>query len=178
MARWRTEVIRRMARWRAFWRMTDPHFAAAVVVATALVLGYIGLALYVPHQPASAGYGDSWDDILFYDLQLYFLSAAPAAGPGPFPVLLAIARFLAPAGAVLVTLVGCAWCLPDQLRRYNAKYSRGHAIVVGDGSVALAPAGNLGKGGKSMGTKVVVVSTGRAQRVTYGPRPSACGLTV
>jgi voltage-gated potassium channel Kch len=159
MARWRAEVIRRIARWRAFWRMTDPHFAAAVVVATALVLGYIGLAQYVPHQPASAGYGDSWDEILFYDLQLYFLSAAPAAGRGPFPVLLAIARFLAPVGTVLVTLVGVRLVLADQLRRYNAKYSRGHAIVVGNGSVALALARNLGKGGKGGGGKVVIVST-------------------
>jgi voltage-gated potassium channel Kch len=139
--------------------MTDPHFAAAVVVATAFVLGYIGLAQYVPHQPASAGYGDSWDDILFYDLQLYFLSAAPAAGRGPFPVWLAIARFLAPVGTVLVTLAGIRLVFADQLRRYSAKYSRNHTIVVGDGSVALTLARNLAKGGKREGRKVVVVST-------------------
>ena len=139
--------------------MTDPHFAAAVVVATAFVVGYIGLAQYVPHQPASAGYGDSWDDILFYDLQLYFLSAAPAAGRGPFPVWLAIARFLAPVGTVLVTLVGVRLVFADQLRRYSAKYSRDHAIVVGDGSVALTLARNLAQGGKREGRKVVVVST-------------------
>jgi hypothetical protein len=90
-----------------------------------LVLGYIGLAQYLPHQ-APAGYGDSWDDILYYDLQLFTLSSAPAGDPGPFPVALEFARFLAPAVTllaafttlfVLVQQVGRFPPLPPELTR-------------------------------------------------------------
>jgi voltage-gated potassium channel Kch len=151
-----------MTRWLASWRDIDVRLLAAVVAVTSLILGYIGLAQYLHHQPASAGYGDSWDDILYYDLQLYAFASAPAAGPGPFPVWLEIARFLAPLGTLLVALAALRLVLADQFRRYLAAHARGHMIVVGDDSIALTVARNLSKGGagaKGAGKKVVLVST-------------------
>lgn len=150
-----------MTRWLASWRDIDVRLVAAVVALTSLILGYIGLAQYLHHQPAPGGYGDSWDDILYYDLQLYAFASAPAAGPGPFPVWLEIARFLAPLGTLLVALAALRLVLADQFRRYQAAHSRGHAIVVGDDSVALTLARNLGKavvGGDGEGKRVVLVS--------------------
>ena len=58
-----------------------------VIAVVSLILGYIGLNEYLSHNPAS-GFGRGWTDILFYDLQLFVLNAAPAEGAGPFPVTL------------------------------------------------------------------------------------------
>jgi len=119
-----------MTRWLASWRDIDVRLVAAVVAVTSLILGFIGLAQYLPHQPASAGYGTSFWDIVYYDLQLYAFASAPAAGRGPFPVWLEIARFLAPLGTLLVALAALRLVLADQFRRYLAARASGHAIVV------------------------------------------------
>ena len=147
MAGGRAGLTRRLAFWQTI-------LLVAVAVVTPFVLGYIGLAQYVPHQPASAGYGDSWDDILYYDLQLFTLSAAPAAGRGPFPVWLGIARFLAPAGTLLAGFAAFI-VLAKQFLQDTAVPPRDHAIVIGDDSVALTLARNLEREGK----QVVLVST-------------------
>ena len=150
-----------MTRWLASWRDIDVRLVAAVVAVTSLILGFIGLAQYLPHQPASAGYGTSFWDIVYYDLQLYAFASAPAAGRGPFPVWLEIARFLAPLGTLLVALAALRLVLADQFRRYLAARASGHAIVVGDDSVALVLARNLGKasdGGDGEGKRVVLLS--------------------
>lgn len=152
---------RRLARWAAFLGTVDLRLLLALVALASFILGYIGLASYVPHLPASAGYGSRWDDILFYDLQLYTFAAAPAAGAGPFPVVLGIARFLAPAGTLLAALAALRLVLADQVRRYLAAHATDHSIVVGHDSVALTLARNLGKGtdrGPGEGKKVVLVS--------------------
>ena len=88
--------------------------------------------------------------------------ARPAAGPGPFPVWLEIARFLAPLGTLLAALAALRLVLADQFRRYLAAHARGHAIVVGDDSIALILARNLSKAivdGDGEGKRVVLVST-------------------
>src|SRR5690242_49836 len=58
-------------------------FAAAV--AAALVLGYIGLTVYLRDRP---GLGRSVADIIYYDLQLFVLDSAPVDHGGPYPVTL------------------------------------------------------------------------------------------
>ena len=146
MAGGRAGLTRRLA----FWPII---LVLAVAAVTPFVLGYIGLAQYVPHQPALAGYGDSWDDILYYDLQLYTLSAAPAGGRGPFPIWLEIARFLAPAGTLLAAFAALM-VLAKQFRHY-IDHPRGHAIVIGDDFIALTLARNLSE---AEGRQVVFVS--------------------
>jgi hypothetical protein len=155
-------LTQRLARWAAFLGTVDLRLVLAVVAVTSFILGLAGLRAYLPHQPPSAGYGSSWDDTVFYDLQLYTFAAAPAGGAGPFPVMLEIARFLAPAGALLAALAALRLVLADQVRRYLAAHASDHAIVVGEGAVALTLARNLGKGtdrGAGEGKKVVLVST-------------------
>ena len=126
-----------------------------VVAVVALVLGYLGLNRYLSHQPAPAAYGRGWADILFYDVQLFVFNAAPTQGPGPFPVTLGIARFLAPATTVLAGVETVRLLLGEQLRRWASALASGHAIVTGDGAVAVELARNLRKEYR----KVVLVST-------------------
>jgi hypothetical protein len=140
----------------------DLQLVVAVAAVASFILGLFGLRAFLPHQPSSAGYGQSWDDTVFYDLQLYTFAAAPANGAGPFPVTLEIARFLAPLGALLAVLAALRLVLAEQVRRYVAAHASDHAIVVGEDAVALTLARNLGKGtgrGAGEGKKVVLVST-------------------
>lgn len=115
--------------------------------AVALVLGYIGLREYVWQHylrpKAVPEYGRGWADILFYDVQLFVLNAAPAGGPGPIPLPLGIARFLAPATTLAATVATVRLLLSEQLRRWAAARASGHAIVTGDGPVAVELARKL-----------------------------------
>jgi RyR domain/TrkA-N domain len=155
-------VARRLSRWAAFLGTVDLRLVVAVAAAASFILGLFGLRAFLPHQPSSAGYGKSWADTVFYDLQLYTFAAAPANGAGPFPLTLEIARFLAPLGALVAALAALRLVLAEQVRRYLAADASDHAIVVGEGAVALTLARNLGKGtdgGAGEGKKVVLVST-------------------
>src|SRR5207248_8625073 len=62
---------------------------------------------------------------------------------------LGIARFLAPAATVVAAVEAVRFSLSEQLRRWSAASASGHAIVTGDGPVAVALARRLGHGGRS-----------------------------
>ena len=121
--------------------------------AAGLILGYIGLHEYLSQHPRL---GRSWTDILFYDLQLFVLNAAPADGAGPFPVALGIARFLAPAATIAATLTAVSLLLNEQLRRWLSASASRHAIVTGDGPIAVELARKLRA---EYGTVVLVSAT-------------------
>jgi hypothetical protein len=127
----------------------------AVIAAVAFVLGIIGLNQYLSHQKAPAQFGRGWLDILYYDIQLYVFNAAPAQAPGPFPVAFQIARFLAPLTTVLAGLQTIRLLLGEQFRRWASATAVKHAVVTGDGAVAIELARNLRKEYR----KVVLVST-------------------
>ncbi len=124
------------------------------IAAVALVLGYVGLHEYLSRQTVQ-GFGKSWADILFYDVQLFVLNAAPAQTAGPFPVALGVARFLAPAATAVATVETVRLLLSEQLRRWSAASASRHAIVTGDGPVALELARKL----RDEYRRVVLVST-------------------
>jgi len=125
-----------------------------VAAVAALVLGYIGLSGYLAHQPSPPQFGRSWADILFYDVQLFVFNAAPTQGAGPFPVALGIARFLAPATTVVATVETVRLLLSEQLRRWSTASAANHAVVTGDGAVAVELARKL----RTEYRKVVLVS--------------------
>jgi hypothetical protein len=120
------------------------RFLGVLAVAiVALVLGGIGLEQYLTGPQAPSGFGRGFWDIVYYDLQLPFLSSAPTQGPGPYPVPLGIARILAPVGTFLAAVGTLFLLLGEQWRRLRVAASRYHAIVAGDGPVALKLASNL-----------------------------------
>jgi len=125
-----------------------------IIVAIALILGYLGLHVYLSHQK-TAVYGKGWADILFYDVQLFVLSSAPVQGAGPFPLALGIARFLAPAATLGATVETIRLVLREQLRLWSAASASQHAVVTGDGPFARELAQKL----CAEHRKVVLVST-------------------
>ena len=124
-----------------------------VIAGVALILGYLGLNEYLSHNP-KLGFGRGRLDILFYDLQLYVLNSAPAEGAGPFPVALGMARFLAPAATAVATVAAVRLLLREQLRHWSSAYASRHAIVTGDGPIAVELARRL----RAEYDKVVLVS--------------------
>jgi hypothetical protein len=123
------------------------------IAAVALILGYIGLDDYLSHQPVPQ-FGRGWADVLFYDIQLFVLNSAPAAGASPLPVTLGIARFLAPAATFVATVETVRLLLSEQLRRWSSASASKHAVVTGDGPFALELARRL----RAEYRKVVLVS--------------------
>lgn len=118
------------------------HFLVVLGVALAAVgLGYAGLRGYVSRHPRD--YGGSWDDILYYDLQLFVFAFQPAQGADPFPLALRIARFLAPATTALATVEALRLLLSEQLRRLAAATASRHAVVTGEGPIAVELARKL-----------------------------------
>ncbi len=144
----------------------------AVVTVVALVLGYVGLRDYLTGPHAPAGYGTGSWDIVFYDLQLPVLSSAPAQGAGPYPVPLGIARILAPVGTFLAAVGTLALLLSEQGRRVLAALASRHAIVTGDGPLALELARRL----REEGWKVIFVSSAD-DTLTQARQAGALGLT-
>jgi voltage-gated potassium channel Kch len=128
------------------------------IAAAALVLGYVGLTGYLS-RPQVQGFGRGWADILYYDVQLFVLNAAPAQGAGPFPVALGIARFLAPAATAVATVETVRLLLREQLRRWSSASASKHAVVTGDGPVAVELARKL----RAEYRKVVLVSAAPAR---------------
>lgn len=143
MTSWIRVIDKRLARF----------LGVLAVAVAALVLGYAGLSQYLSRH-VGGDFGRGWSDILFYDIQLLFFTAGPTQGAGPFPVALGIARFLAPASTALATLETLSLLLGDQLRLLSAALASGHAVVTGDGPVALAIARRL----RERHRKVVLVS--------------------
>ena len=130
------------------------HWLVVLVIAgVALILGYLGLNEYLSHSP-KLGFGRGRLDILFYDLQLFVLNSAPAEGAGPFPVALGMARFLAPAATAVATVEAVRLLLSEQLRHWSSAYASRHAIVTGDGPIAVELARRL----RAEYNKVVLVS--------------------
>ena len=123
------------------------------IAAVALILGYLGLDEYLSHHPTLM-FRRGRLDILFYDLQLFVLNSAPAEGAGPFPVTLGIARFLAPATTAVATVEAVRLLLSEQLRHWSSAYASRHAIVTGDGPIAVELARKL----RTEYDKVVLVS--------------------
>ena len=123
------------------------------IAAAALVLGYVGLTEYLS-QPKVQGFGKGWADILCYDIQLFVLNAVPAQTAGLFPAALGIARFLAPAATAVATVETVRLLLSEQLRRWSSASASKHAVVTGDGPVAVELARKL----RAEYRKVVLVS--------------------
>jgi len=169
---WREQVSNWRSRLSVLVYVPLIRFAGVAAVALlALILGYIGLRSYLtgPHKPA--GFGTGFWDIVFYDLQLPVLSSAPTQGPGPYPAVLGIARILAPVSTFLAAVGTLALLLSEQGRRVLAALASRHAIVTGDGPLALELARRL----RDEEWKVIFVSSAD-DTLTQARQAGALGL--
>ncbi|MFI7548932.1 RyR domain-containing protein [Micromonospora sediminimaris] len=121
-----------------------------VIGLVASVLGYIGLDHLSRVRPEAIG--DRYD-ILYYDLQLFFLSAELFEQPGPYPWQLQVARFMAPLFTLLAVAEAGRLLLATEIRRRRARRAGGHAVVCGDSQFAHMLADRL----YADGDRVVVV---------------------
>ncbi|MFD6448030.1 RyR domain-containing protein [Promicromonospora sp. NPDC060204] len=103
----------------------------AVLVVVSLSLGWWGLMLDTTHVP-----GRTWYDVVYHDLQLFVLGADPASDGGPLSWQLQVARFLAPGTAVYALFEAARALFTGEIRRFNQRRARGHAIVVGETDAA------------------------------------------
>ena len=131
--------------------------AFGAIAVLSIVLGYIGLAEYVPSHRE---YGGQPIDLLYYDLQLFVINSPPVSNGGPYPLPLEIARFGAPAATAYALMATVRLLLEAQLRQFRARVSRGHAVVCGGGAAALLLAQRLRHEGRPV---VLVDEEGSAQ---------------
>ncbi|MFD0823791.1 hypothetical protein ACFQ0D_36945, partial [Micromonospora zhanjiangensis] len=141
-------------------------FAAIGVVS--VVFGYFGLREYAPDGQSLSG---SPLDLLYYDLQLFVLGSPPLDEGGPYPVLLDIARFSAPAFTVYAFVEAGRALFATELRRWRIRRSRDHVIVCGDGMVASTLTRRL----RAAGEKVVTVPSGAVTGTGSGAVPTDAG---
>lgn len=141
----------------------------ALLGLVSLVIGYLGLARYV-NMPEHADFSHHPLDLFYYDLQLFVLGSPPLDQGGPFPVLLNVARFAAPAVTAYAFVEAGRLLFAAEVRRFRDRNARGHVIVCGDGMVADALVRRL----RAAGERVVTlasdgVSTEPGPRRVAGP---------
>ncbi len=137
-----------------------------VLVVVALVLGYVGWAQYFDARPETKSF---WD-LLYLDVQLFFLQSG--AVPGPIPVVLEIARFLAFSVAAFAAVKAVALLARDQVAALRRRFLRGHTVIVGLGEKGRL----LTESFVAEGAKVVAVEANRADDSI--PEVRALGVSV
>ena len=132
--------------------VTAIRLSCAVLGVASMILGFIGLSLYMhAHNPPTRVYASN---VLYYDVELFLVQSTPLANGGPTPWQLQIARFCAPTVALYAFAEFCAAIFAGGIRRSRLRRMRGHAIVCGSNRTAGLLAQRLRAGG----TRVVVVT--------------------
>lgn len=124
----------------------------ALLAVVSLVLGWLGFTEYLKTRP---DLGDGFLDVLYYDLQLFVLDSAPVDHGGPYPVMLEIARFSAPAVAAYALVEAARLLFADQLRRFRIRMSRDHSLICGAGAATEILADRL----TTAGERVVTIAS-------------------
>lgn len=133
----------------------------SLLAVASLVMGYLGLDDFVAtkedlgHRPL---------DVVYYDLQLFVLGADPLQQAGPYPLLLEIARFTAPAATIYAVFEAGRMLFAVELSRLHARRAGGHAIVCGDTAFADALTQRL----QEQGVEVIEVRNEVDEFVTSG----------
>ncbi len=117
--------------------LTGTRAVFLLTVFGALVLGYVGMERYVRTLPRG-DFGAGFWNIAYYDLQLFVLGSAPLERPGPYPILLDVARFAAPAATIYAVFEAARALFAGQLRRWWLRNRRDNIIVTGETSAARA----------------------------------------
>jgi hypothetical protein len=133
----------------------------SLVALASLVLGYIGLGQFLR---LATDYGHRPIDLVYYDLQLFVLGSDPLQKRGPYPPMLEVARFAAPAVTLYALIEAGRLLFAVELSRLRARRARGHAIVCGDTGFADALSRML----QEEKTEVIEIRTQVDEFVTAG----------
>ena len=98
----------------------------SLVVLVSLALGYTGLSRF---HSMPDDFGHRPIDLVYYALQLFVLGSDPLQSPGPYPAMLEIARFTAPAATLYAVIEAARLLFAVELSRLRARRASGHAIV-------------------------------------------------
>jgi hypothetical protein len=122
----------------------------------ALVLGYLGMERFVASMPAGS-FGTGFWNTLYYALQLFVLGSDPLETPGPYPLALELARFMAPAATIYGLFEAGRTALTGPvLRWWRRNVRRGHVIITGDTTTARAVELKL----RAQGLRIAVLGDG------------------
>jgi hypothetical protein len=125
----------------------------------ALILGYLGLSRLEP--------GQRHVDLIYAALQLFVLEFAPTE-PGPYPMILEIARFAAPVVTIYAFVEAGRLIFAAEVRRFRVWSAHGHVIVCGDTLLAATLARQV----RAAGHRVVAVRSGGPESTgPVGPGP-------
>jgi len=97
---------------------------------TAFSLGYAGFAIHFGGERSAA-------DMAYLSLQLFTVESGNSAGPSP-PVVLEIARFLAPAATAYALGRALVRVFHDEIEHWRLRRRTGHTVVIGLGWLGLA----------------------------------------
>lgn len=139
-----TEPTRRR-RGRAF--ADSGWIVVGLVWVAAAVLGYVGFVAYFE----ALGEPQAPTRLVYLTLQLFVLESGSI--PGPVPLTLEIARFLAPAIAGGTALAAIAVLFRQQLTLLKLRFLRGHVVICGLGRKGLLLADAFAR----LGRRVVVL---------------------
>jgi hypothetical protein len=151
------------------------RIAFGVLTPVALVTGFLGLRQFLNGLTADQVHqlGNTFRDIVYYDLQLFVLSSQPLTVESNYPTLLDIARFAAPLATALALAEAAHALFATQYERWRDRRRRGHSIIVGATPVARAIVAALEEAGERIdwivsGTAEALIGAGvRAAAVVY-----------
>ncbi len=147
-------LIEKITQWVVDYRLP----LAALMLAVAMVLGFIGHAKYF----AAAGQPNSFWDNFYYTLRL--LNPASTPLPGSVPVELQIARILAAAAALYIAFEALISIFRDQVQLLRLRGMKDHIIICGLGQKGLLLADRYRVAGERL---VVIESDANNPMITH-----------
>ncbi len=124
-------------RFKSTWRLARwPLFG--LLVAAALVLGFVGFDRYFVEQDDPRG----MTDLVYLTLQLFVLESG-SVPQSAAPWQLEVSRLLAPATTGLAIAVALAAVFREELSELRLRFQKGHVVVCGLGDMGARLAGAL-----------------------------------
>ncbi len=140
----------------------------AILFVVVLVLGYVGYRTLLDSR------GESYTvaDLLYLDLQLFFVNVSDRGDDLPWTLI--VARFAAPALAGYSALVAFSQLFRDRVDEFRFRFTSGHAIVVGAGDTGLVFTRAL----RRLGRKVLVIEADASNPNIGACRELGAGVVV
>jgi voltage-gated potassium channel Kch len=126
----------------------------AVIAIVSLILGYVGLRIFIMTNPRLKTTTHTPGDLIYFDAELFLLQSTPLADGGHIPWQLQVARFSVPSTALYaIAELGIA-LFAGRIQRARIRRFRDHAIICGSGRAVGILSTRLREGGMRVVTVV------------------------